>query len=79
MPTYIWCRDKDTGHCFDVDADDPRLYEADSPFEVVKDYPENSSPTAIQRAPKHRVALPPAEKKTETKPQAGTTATAKKE
>lgn len=53
MPTWLRCRDRETGHEFDLAPEDIRI-EQDT-VEVLKDYPENSSATALPRAAKHRV------------------------
>lgn len=53
MPTWLRCRDRETGHEFDLAPEDIRI-EQDT-VEVLKEYPENSSATAQPRAAKHRV------------------------
>ena len=53
MPTWLRCRDRETGHEFDLAPEDIRIEEGT--VEVLKDYPENSSETAQPRAAKHRV------------------------
>lgn len=53
MPVWLRCRDKDTGHEFDLSPEDIRI--ADGSVEVLTDYPENSSSTARPRPAKHRV------------------------
>jgi hypothetical protein len=55
MPTWVRCRDRDTGHEFDLHADDLRV--TDGTVEVLTDYPENTGLTATPRPPKHRVDL----------------------
>jgi hypothetical protein len=53
MPTWVRCRDRETGHEFDLAPEDIRI--ADDSVEVLKDYPEVSGLTAQPRPPKHRV------------------------
>lgn len=54
MPTWIRCRDRDTGHEFDLSDIDPRV--VDGLVDVLDDYPENSGPDAGPRDQKYRVA-----------------------
>lgn len=53
MPEWVRCRDRGTGHEFDLSPDDIRVL--DGSVEVLKDYPENKGLTAQARAPKFRV------------------------
>jgi hypothetical protein len=91
MPTWVRCRDKDTGHEYDLSAEDPRVLEG--VVEVLEDYPENSGLTAQPRPAKHRFEWPaqpvdnkgdtpgedaPAESPLETEPAAGNTASKKR-
>lgn len=57
MPTWLRCRDRETGHEFDLAPEDIRI-EQDT-VEVLKDYPENSGLTAQPRPAKYRVNLEP--------------------
>lgn len=53
MPTWLRCRDRETGHEFDLAPDDIRI--AEDTVEVLKGYPENAGLTARPRPAKHRV------------------------
>lgn len=53
MPEWVRCRDRDTGHEFDLSPEDIRVQ--DGSVEVLKDYPENASSTAQPRPAKYRV------------------------
>lgn len=53
MPTWVRCRDRETGHEFDLSPEDIRI--ADDAVEVLKDYPPNTGLTAQPRPAKHRV------------------------
>jgi hypothetical protein len=53
MPEWVRCRDRDTGHEFDLSPEDIRVQ--DGSVEVLKDYPENSGLTAQPRPAKYRV------------------------
>lgn len=53
MPEWLWCRDPETGHCFDLDPSDIRI--AEGTVEVVKGYAENKGLTAQPRPAKHNV------------------------
>lgn len=53
MPKWVRCRDRETGHEFDLQEQDIRI-EEDS-VEVLKDYPVHEGLTATPRPPKHRV------------------------
>lgn len=85
MPTWIRCKDPETGHEFDLSDEDLRV--TDGSVEVIKDYPENTGLTAQPRAPKYHVSLPRAEASAEEpagtppagNPAAGTTAKKTKE
>ena len=49
--TWVRCRDRETGHEFDLSADDPRVRKG--LVIVLRNYPENTRPYA--RKAKHRV------------------------
>lgn len=53
MPEWVRCRDRDTGHEFDLSPEDIRVQ--DGSVEVLEDYPENASSTAQPRPAKYRV------------------------
>lgn len=53
MPEWVRCRDRDTGHEFDLSPEDIRVQ--DGSVDVLEDYPENTGLTAQPRAPKYRV------------------------
>lgn len=53
MPKWVRCRDRETGHEFDLQEQDIRIEE--NTVEVLKDYEPNESSTARPRPPKHRV------------------------
>lgn len=53
MPEWVRCRDRDTGHEFDLSPEDIRVQ--DGSVEVLEDYPVNASSTAQPRPAKYRV------------------------
>jgi hypothetical protein len=53
MPAWVRCRDRGTGHEFDLSPEDLRV--TDGSVEVLEDYPENAGLTAQPRPPKYRV------------------------
>lgn len=53
MPEWVRCRDRDTGHEFDLSPEDIRVQ--DGSVEVLEDYPENTGLTAQPRPAKYRV------------------------
>lgn len=56
MPTWVRCRDRETGHEFDLQTEPILDYRLEKDLvEVLKDYPENTGLTALPRAAKHRV------------------------
>lgn len=52
MPTWLRCRDHDTGHEFDLHENDLRV--RTGRVEVLEDYPPNTGSTARPRPAKHR-------------------------
>lgn len=52
MPTWVRCRDRDTGHEYDLSDRDHRV--RNNLVDVIKDYPPNTGSTARPRPAKHR-------------------------
>ena len=52
MPTWVRCRDRDTGHEYDLAENDLRV--RTGRVEVITGYPTNSGTTARPRPAKHR-------------------------
>lgn len=60
MPTWVRCRDRDTGAEYDLQTEPILDYRLEKDLvDVLEDYPANTGLTAQPRAAKHRVNLEP--------------------